>query len=65
MNFDEVKTAATALPRDEREKLINYLVCLGVSEEPEWLEAMRESTERHADRYRSEKSGSMRVAEGE
>lgn len=49
MNFEQVKAAATALPAEQRQKLINYLVCLGVTEDPEWQATVRKSLERHAE----------------
>ena len=65
MTFEQVKAAATALPPDQRENLINYLVGLDVTEDPKWQETIRASTGRHGDRYRAEMSSPVRVAEGE
>jgi hypothetical protein len=63
MSFDEVKAAAAALPVVQRERLINYLVCLGVTEDPAWQQTVRESLERHGGRFDAERLPTARVAE--
>lgn len=63
MSLDEVKAAAAGLPTEQRERLINYLVCLGVTENPEWQRTVQESLERHTGRRTAELELSARVAE--